>query len=779
MARVLPLFAAPRGEADSQFFGLPLSAAAGARIRDFLAAIRLRLEVREALDAALGRKPDPDLGDDNSLLRSFADHHAAATATVDLNRGLVPASARSSAEFTSINDLVNRLVPAEHAVAEPILSAYGLSADAVSASRLRTFLRGLGARRALQKLHRNVLGGEGDAAAPALMTDAELDESLRIHTALLDLILQVHTDPSLGGAVAGSSNPPLQALTLIDAFTHALADPSFGHILADALGRSPARAAAVLALEATLSATRLFNSAWLGAFDMKLRGNQPARPTFDDLNDRVETLERVVRVRAGILRLPEPLPEAVAALMEQSADAETGTAVLRHAALEGEIAQRLATSPILQEIDGRRIEANFNRYHKLVERKQQLVRDGILTQWVGRQKGRLLSGTGSRLNALGAELRRRLTLRGERAMRLRRVIEVGRRTPGGDPLLDLCPIWMVSPETVAQIFPREPIFDAVVFDEASQCRLEEALPVVTRGSRVVIAGDTQQLPPSRFFESAITLSDDEDPQTDQELFETQQGEVEDLLGAALGLDIRHCYLDVHYRSRSAELIAFSNEHFYHNRLQPIPSHPAQARPFAPVTLYHVGGVYDKRRNEAEADRVCQIVQELLSVKPEPPSIGVACFNLPQRDLIVERLEGLASDDAAFAKKLDEARKRAGAGSFEGLFVKNLENVQGDERDHIIISTTYGPDKSGRFYRRFGPVGLPGGGRRLNVLVTRARRPGPSGDVGAPGSVPSPPATGTRTGSGRGMVVVCLSAVCRIAGGADCFRSQATGGKWGG
>src|SRR5208282_176585 len=102
------------------------------------------------------------------------------------------------------------------------------------------------------------------------------------------------------------------------------------------------------------------------------------------------------------------------------------------------------------------------------------------------------------------------------------------------------------------------------------------------------------------------------------------------------------------------------------------------------------------------------------------SIGVACFNLPQRDLIVERLDEMASEDPAFAKKLEEARQRTGAGSFEGLFVKNLENVQGDERDHIIISTTYGPDKAGRFYRRFGPLGRAGGGRRLNVLVTRAR-----------------------------------------------------------
>src|SRR5207248_10632543 len=95
-------------------------------------------------------------------------------------------------------------------------------------------------------------------------------------------------------------------------------------------------------------------------------------------------------------------------------------------------------------------------------------------------------------------------------------------------------------------------------------------------------------------------------------------------------------------------------------------------------------------------------------------------NLQQRDLILERLDDLAATDAEFAKRLTAARQRKGAGSFEGLFVKNLENVQGDERDHIIISTTYGPDARGKFYRRFGPLGRAGGGRRLNVLVTRAR-----------------------------------------------------------
>ena len=203
------------------------------------------------------------------------------------------------------------------------------------------------------------------------------------------------------------------------------------------------------------------------------------------------------------------------------------------------------------------------------------------------------------------------------------------------------------------------------------------------------------------------------------MFVKQQGEMEDLLSAALNIEIDEAYLDVHYRSRNADLIAFSNDKFYNSRLQAIPGHPANRTRYAPLTLYRAKGTYDKRANVIEADKVCSIVRDLLR-RASPPSIGIASFNITQRDLIIDRLEEMASADPAFAHALATARQKQGQGSFEGLFVKNLENVQGDERDHIIISTTYGPDPQGRFYRRFGPVGRGDGGRRLNVLVTRAR-----------------------------------------------------------
>lgn len=587
-----------------------------------------------------------------------------------------------------------------HAAA--VLNPFGLQLSVANAQRVQKFLSGLRARLVLQSLYHNTLMGTAESGHVA---DEVLDQALRDHGAAVGLLGQIHESPLL---------QPLETLV-----REAMRQPESARMLLDGLGKSPARAQAIAKLEQALVAAKLFNPKWLEPFHASLRHGEVATQRLDQLIGRTDTLENVLRVQSGLAALPPELRTAMDYLLGQSLEPETAVLKLRQSALAAQIAERLSADPQLQGVDGQRLQTLFDRYRELDGQKRTVVRDAILHRWTEKQKERLLAATGSRLNSVGAELRRRLTLRGERAMRLRQVVRTGQAIEGGDPLFDLRPIWLVSPETVAQVFPRKAMFDVVVFDEASQCRLEEALPVLLRGSRLLVAGDPKQLPPTRFFESAIAQSDDEEAETDQELFEVQQSEIEDLLGAALNLEIEQSYLDVHYRSRNADLIAFSNEQFYGSRLQAIPGHPSQRTRFAPLTLYHVNGVYDKRCNEAEADRVCQIVRDLLK-RAKPPSIGIACFNLPQRDLIVEKLDELAGEDATFGKRLAEARTRVGEGSFQGLFVKNLENVQGDERDHIIISTTYGPDTKGKFYQRFGPLGRAGGGRRLNVLVTRAR-----------------------------------------------------------
>lgn len=529
-----------------------------------------------------------------------------------------------------------------------------------------------------------------------------IEEYDQLHS-LFAALIEVETDPRL----AGLKRDVRQALTndrgeWVESLT------------------ASARVAELLdELRSEMVESKLFRDQWLSEFFQRICGTETVIGELQQLQSTVDQLVDVLRIQEALSQLPAGLRDITDAAMGNGGPVETVVSLVRHQVLSTELRAWLTASPQLLSLDGSRIDQLSRDVRQLQRDKQRIVRDVILDYWTNRQRQKLLAMTGTRLNSAGADLRRRLTSRGERAMRLRQVIAVGSQLPGGDPLFDLCPVWMVSPETVAQIFPREALFDVVIFDEASQCRLEEALPVLTRAKRVVIAGDPKQLPPSRFFESTVISSDNSQVETEQELFEAHQSQEEDLLSAALSINLQECYLDVHYRSRNADLVEFSNEHFYGSRLQVIPGHPRNRIRFAPITLYQVNGVFEDRANPVEAERVCGIVADLLR-RSEPPSIGIACFNLTQRDLILDRLEELAAKDDDFARRLAVARTRSGQGTFEGLFVKNLENVQGDERDHMIISTTYGVDSEGRFYRRFGPLGQAGGGRRLNVLITRAR-----------------------------------------------------------
>lgn len=431
------------------------------------------------------------------------------------------------------------------------------------------------------------------------------------------------------------------------------------------------------------------------------------------------SLEDVVRLQHALTHLPPSMQEATEALVVAGNGSEAVLSTFRRIAVENTLRERLRSDPELAAIDGERVEAAFDRFLRLSQEKLKLVATYIRFLWLYHQKKRLLAGTGSQLNKLGSGLRQRLFVRGKKALKLRQMLATGAEVEGGDPIYDLCPVWMASPSTVAQIFPRYAIFDVIIFDEASQCRLEEALPVLLRGHRVVIAGDQKQLPPTRFFESALADSGDGDAETAEELFFQQQSEAEDLLTAALNLDVREAYLDVHYRSRNEALIGFSNEHYYGSRLQPIPGHPRHKALNTPIRLHRVDGVYHERANEKEAEAAVNLIAELLS-EPEPPSIGVACFNLAQKEAIHDALADRIEKDADFARRYEVAKNRKGRDSFEGLFVKNLENVQGDERDVMIISTTFGPDPQGKFRRNFGALSQREGGRRLNVLVTRAR-----------------------------------------------------------
>ncbi len=266
----------------------------------------------------------------------------------------------------------------------------------------------------------------------------------------------------------------------------------------------------------------------------------------------------------------------------------------------------------------------------------------------------------------------------------------------------LCPCLLMSPTTVAQYLkPVANAFDLVIFDEASQMSTAEAIGSIARAKAAVIVGDPKQLPPTAFFHSAYV---DEDNLEEEDL----ESILDDCL--ALGMPERH--LRWHYRSKHESLIAFSNSMYYDNKLCTFPSPDALE---SKVKLVHVDGVYDRgftKRNTNEADAlVKEVVRRLSDPVLSRSSMGIVTFSSIQRDYIERRLM-----KEIVEKKLDAAA----FDREEPIFIKNLENVQGDERDVILFSVCYGPDKLGRLSLNFGPLNQAGGWRRLNVAVSRAR-----------------------------------------------------------
>ncbi|KAA0888137.1 DUF3320 domain-containing protein [Oryzomonas rubra] len=272
----------------------------------------------------------------------------------------------------------------------------------------------------------------------------------------------------------------------------------------------------------------------------------------------------------------------------------------------------------------------------------------------------------------------------------------------------LKPCLLMSPISVAQYLdPAHPPFDLVVFDEASQIPVWDAVGAMARGKEVIIVGDPKQLPPTNFFSRADT-GDGAD--ADDSLVEDLESILDDCIAAQL--PERH--LNWHYRSRHESLIAFSNYHYYGNRLLTFPSpHQELGVSFRPVT-----GEYDKGKSRTNKTEAKAVVDEVLRRLCDPElcrfSIGIVTFSLAQQLLVDDLLEEAR-------RQHPEIEPHFSDGSAEPVFIKNLENVQGDERDVILFSICYGPDAVGRVSMNFGPINRDGGERRLNVAVTRARQ----------------------------------------------------------
>lgn len=262
-----------------------------------------------------------------------------------------------------------------------------------------------------------------------------------------------------------------------------------------------------------------------------------------------------------------------------------------------------------------------------------------------------------------------------------------------EEIFHLIPCWLASPETVSAVFPMIELFDIVIFDEASQCFTERGIPAMYRGKQMVVAGDNKQLRPNDIYQ--IRLEEDSDESA---------LEVDSLLELASQY-LMDVHLQGHYRSRKPELIDFSNMHFYGGSLRMLPDRDLVNNGKAAIEYVKVTGSWEKQTNLTEAQKVVHLLQDIVANDPAK-SVGIVTFNVYQQDLIFDLIDELEAS-GQFTRP-------------ENLIVKNIENIQGDEKDIIIFSTGYAPDQNGKLIMQFGSLNVAGGENRLNVAITRAR-----------------------------------------------------------
>lgn len=288
----------------------------------------------------------------------------------------------------------------------------------------------------------------------------------------------------------------------------------------------------------------------------------------------------------------------------------------------------------------------------------------------------------------------------------------------GHAVQELKPVIMMSPLSVAAYIPARTLsFDLVIFDEASQVKPVDALGAVLRGNQLVVVGDSKQMPPTNFFESQI-IGDEEDDDDDELSSNTTPAtsDIESVLSLMVSQNAPERMLKWHYRSQYESLIAVSNYEFYDSRLVLFPNVNEDIKEKGLVFHHIKDGVYDRggsRTNMVEAKAVAKAVLEHALNKPDL-SLGIVAFSIPQKEAIEDEIEILS-------KKHDALSNFVEMHGNEKMFIKNLETIQGDERDVIFISVGYGPTKERFLQMGFGPLNKDGGERRMNVLISRARQ----------------------------------------------------------
>ena len=278
----------------------------------------------------------------------------------------------------------------------------------------------------------------------------------------------------------------------------------------------------------------------------------------------------------------------------------------------------------------------------------------------------------------------------------------------GEVVQKIKPCFLMSPLSVSTFLPPEAItFDTVIFDEASQIFPHDAIGAIYRGKQLIVVGDPKQMPPTNFFNTATKQSDENDDDA------SDVADYESILDYCMAASFPCLSLQWHYRSRYEQLIAFSNKNFYNNTLITFPSAAANQQGVG-VDYHYVNGVYDRssRTNRAEAEYVVDLIYQHIKNHPKR-SLGVVAFSISQQTLI----EKLLAKRRQNTPQMEFFFRNSSDGAF---FIKNLETVQGDERDTIIFSVAYGKDTQGKLLYYFSPLNRTGGERRLNVAVTRAK-----------------------------------------------------------
>ncbi len=426
------------------------------------------------------------------------------------------------------------------------------------------------------------------------------------------------------------------------------------------------------------------------------------REQTKSLLDNITDLRGVLRYRKAYDSVQNlGLNGLVQAIQQGEISPKEGVHTFDLAYLRRMLDQLLATSSVLSEFSALNQEQRIQKFCELDQRYQKLTKKMVFAKLAAalprRRTGACPEGT--ELGILKRECEKRA-----RQKPVRQLLE---QIPTLAPVLKPC--FLMSPLSVAQYLPPDTSpFDLIVFDEASQIPVWDAVGVIARGKQLIVVGDPKQMPPTNFFQKGDVNVDD----TGSEEME----DMESILDECLAAGIPSAHLNWHYRSRHESLISFSNHYYYEDKLFTFPSARLSER-LGVCFQFVPGAVYDRkgtRTNTKEAQALVRYVFTQLKNSPERKrSVGIVTFSEAQRNLIEDMIEKKRADYPELESYFNDQND-------EPLFVKNLENVQGDERDVILFSVCYAPDSEGKFSMNFGPLNRQGGERRLNVAITRAK-----------------------------------------------------------